>query len=247
MSKILDDITSNKVSLDVALQRLLVIANKTDNKDLANWCTSELSGYKGGAEIPEYRHFKSRNIIYSGIKGNLKISNTPLGFGFLSEEILAKVEQVKIVEDIEKVQEYASKNETLSIDLTFLAPQVYENTDDGFGGGIQCTSIKNIIPASFYSRVLSCVKTRVINLICSYETAGINIDKFDIKPKKLETISRDNYDLYKTIVLDGTTYAITPKEKKITWNIIIPILVGIVSGVVASLIAHFIIQVCLSH
>lgn len=246
MPKILDDITSNKVSLDVALQRLLVIANKTDNKDLANWCTSELNGYKGEAEIPEYRRFKSRNIIYSGFKDGIKVQNAPLGLGYISEEYLSKVQHIKIVEGIEKVQEYASKNETLSIDLTFLAPDVYNNTNDG-DGGIQCTSIKNIIPANFYSQVLSCVKTRVINLICSYETAGINVDKFDIKPKKLQTISRDNYDLYKTIVLDGTTYAITPKEKKITWNIIIPILVGIVSGVAASLIAHFIIQACLSH
>lgn len=240
MSKILDGITSNKVSLDVALQRLLVIANKTENKDLANWCASELNGYKGDAEIPEYRHFKSRNIIYSGFKGNLNIKNTPLGFGYLPEDVLSQVEHVKITEDIGKVQEYASKNETLSIDLTFLAPHVYKNTNDGYRGGIQCTSITNIIPASLYSQVLSCVKTRVINLICSYETAGINIDKFDINPKKLETISRKNYDLYKTVVLDGTTYAITPKEKKITWNIIVPIIVGIVSSVAAGLIVYFI-------
>ena len=46
MSKILNEITTNSISLSECLQRLLVIANKTDNRDLANWCLKELNGYK---------------------------------------------------------------------------------------------------------------------------------------------------------------------------------------------------------
>lgn len=46
MSKILNDITINSISLSECLQRLLVIANKIDNNDLAVWYSQELNGYK---------------------------------------------------------------------------------------------------------------------------------------------------------------------------------------------------------
>lgn len=46
MSKILNDITINSISLSECLQRLLVIANKIDNNDLTVWCLQELNGYK---------------------------------------------------------------------------------------------------------------------------------------------------------------------------------------------------------
>lgn len=46
MSKILNDITINSISLSECLQRLLVIANKIDNNDLTVWCSQELNGYK---------------------------------------------------------------------------------------------------------------------------------------------------------------------------------------------------------
>lgn len=46
MSKILNDITINSISLSECLQRLLVIANKIDNNDLTVWCSQELNSYK---------------------------------------------------------------------------------------------------------------------------------------------------------------------------------------------------------
>lgn len=64
MSKILNDITINSISLS-ELQRLLVIANKIDNNDLAVWCSQELNGYKKQISFLEHRRLKTMNIIYS--------------------------------------------------------------------------------------------------------------------------------------------------------------------------------------
>lgn len=236
MSQLLDDIVSNKVSLDVALQRLLVIANKTGNQDLANWCTSELNGYRADEEIPDYRKFKSRSIVYSGLNGRMKVSNASIGLGYLSEETLSMAENFKIRDGIRKIQEYASRNEPMYLDLTFLAPEIYKNTD----GAVSCLSVLHQIQSSIYSQVESCLKTRIINLICLYEAMGINFDKADIKPKKFESISSKNYDIYKTIVVDGETFTITPKQNKIFWNILNPIISAIISGVIVGIIVYFI-------
>lgn len=65
MSKILNDITINSISLSECLQRLLVIANKIDNNDLAVWCSQELNGYKKQISFLEHRRLKTMNIIYS--------------------------------------------------------------------------------------------------------------------------------------------------------------------------------------
>ena len=70
MSKILEDITTNKRTVSECLQRLLVIANKTANEELAQWCSQELKGYQFNDDIPKYRKMTSSNIIYSGFYYN---------------------------------------------------------------------------------------------------------------------------------------------------------------------------------
>ena len=56
--------------VDDLLRAAFVIATKLDLEDLQNWCQSELSGYKDGAELPKYRlidgQIKAHNP-YNGI------------------------------------------------------------------------------------------------------------------------------------------------------------------------------------
>mgnify|MGYP003298892109 CR=1 FL=1 len=92
MSNLLDDLVINKITLEEVLQRLLIVANRMDNKELAKWCTSELNGYEKYDDLPEYRKCKSRNIVYSGINGRLQITNQPLGPGYLKSETISKIE-----------------------------------------------------------------------------------------------------------------------------------------------------------
>lgn len=234
MSKILSELTSGTIKLSECLERLLVIAKKTNNSDLAGWCTNELNGYEGFSKLPDYRKQKSRNIIYSGIAGMLQITNTPLQAGYLNEDTLKKIEDVGIFENIYDVEKKKEERQQMYRDLTLLASEVYKNTD-----GIQCTSIKQIISPEFYSRVYSAVKIRVINLICSFEDAGVDIDNLDVK-KNVDVIKNANKNIFDAIIVNGETYTIPKKENKFIWQIIVPIIVGIVSAVVSGLIVYFI-------
>ena len=44
-SKLIKDIVLDKISLETALQRLLIITYELNNTELENWIQSELNGY----------------------------------------------------------------------------------------------------------------------------------------------------------------------------------------------------------
>lgn len=243
MSNFLNDISLNKISIEEGLQRLLIIANKTGNKELSKWCVNELNGYKRYDELPSYRIFKNRNIVYSGINGKFQVNNIPLGPGYLSEDTLRKIEKIGLYENIAKVEENMKLKENMYRDLTALAGEVYTNTkDELIGIGVTCTSIQQLIPNSLYSSIYSNVKTRIINLLCLYETAKVDIDNLDIKQGYIASIKEKNSEIYKTIVSEGTMYTFVPKEKKFVWNIIVPIAIGILTGVLVYLITNFLFK-----
>lgn len=242
MSKILNDITTNSISLSECLQRLLVIANKIDNNDLAIWCSQELNGYKKTDELPEYRRFKSMNIIYSGINGRYKITNQPMQPGYLSSKTLESLEDISLTENIVDVEKRKDCEDTFSRDLTFLAPEVYKNTKDEFLGiGVQCTSIQQVIPQQFYTEIYTAVKTRIINLLCSFEKMNIDLDNLDVTLRKDTKIENDK--IYNQIIVEGNTYTPEKKEKKVLWNVLIPIITGIISAIVGGVLVYFITNV----
>lgn len=240
MSKILNEITTDSISLSECLQRLLVIANKTDNKDLASWCLKELNGYKNDDDLPEYRKCKSRHILYSGINGRYQITNQPLQPGYLSEETLKSVENVSLFENIIDVEKRKDLEEPVYRDLTPLSGEVYKNTTNGFSG-VNCISIHQMISQEFYTEIYIAVKTRIINLLCSFEKAGIDLDSSDIELKKDSQL--ENEKIYNQIIVEGDTYIPEKKEKKVLWNIFIPIITGVVSAIIAGVLIYFITNV----
>lgn len=235
MSKILNDITTDSITLTECLQRLLVIANKTGNKELADWCIKEINGYENAKELPEYRKYKSRNIYYSGLNGGFQIKNSPLQPGYLSVDTISKVEDVGIFEGIIDVERLKDSKEQMYRDLTPLAVEVAKNTrkSDPFGNGVQCLSISQLISNEFYTKTYSAVKTRIINLLCSFEAAGLDLDNLDVIKYNNEL---DNNKIYNEIIVNGSTYVPDKKTKKIFWEIIIPIITAIIAGVLVYLI-----------
>lgn len=243
MSKILNDIATNSISLTECLQRLLIIANKTNNTDLSEWCSTELTGYKSKNVLPEYRKFKSRNIIYSGINGRFQINGQPLLPGYLSEKTITAVEDVFLYESISEVEKRKDSKDSLVRDLTSLAGEVYNRTKDSdFGTGVQCTSIQQLIPQSFYGEIFSAVKTRVIKLLCYYEDKSVDLDNLDVS-KNRQSSKEENAQVFNKIVIEGNTYTSTKKEKKIMWNVIIPIITCIVGSVISGVIVYLITNV----
>ena len=73
-------------------------------------------------------------------------------------------------------------------------------------------------------------------MLCAYESAKIDIDKFDINSTKLNQIKKHNYEVFEEVVLNGKTFTFGKKESKLVWNIIVPLVVAIISGIITWLI-----------
>lgn len=84
-SQLIKDLATNKVSLEEALQRLLVITSELKNEELKKWILGELNGYSVETELPSYRKNIGSDLIYSGINGSYKVTNVALPLNFLSD------------------------------------------------------------------------------------------------------------------------------------------------------------------
>lgn len=131
--------------------------------------------------------------------------------GYLSSKTLESLEDISLTENIIDVEKRKDCEDTFSRDLTFLVPKVYKNTKDDFLGiCVQCTSIQQVIPQQFYTDIYTEVKTRIINLLCSFEKMNIDSDNLDVTLRKDTKIENDK--IYNQIIVAGNTY--TPEKKR---------------------------------
>ena len=108
--------------------------------------------------------------------------------------------------------------------------------------GVQCMSIKQIIPQQFYGDIYSAVKIRVINLLCYYESRSIDLDNLDVSNNQKDT-DEEKTNVFNKIVVEGNSYTSPKKEKRIVWHIIAPIVTAIIGGVVSGVIVYLITNV----
>lgn len=106
-SKIIKELANKEVSLEVAFNRLLIIASDLNNDDLVNWATNELNGYSKDSKIPKYREGKMGHIVYSGINGRIQVNNQPLPLSIFDKELLDYIRINYFDQDIATIEQFA--------------------------------------------------------------------------------------------------------------------------------------------
>lgn len=178
-SQLIKDIATNSISIEEALQRLLLITSELDNSDISKWILSELNGYKFDETIPEYRKNISHNLIYSGINGRFQVTNQPLPIHCFSEKIRERFGDITVKESVEIIENIVEKGGNARLDLTSLAFDVYENT------GIQCFEIYQQYSKASFVRILSNIKSKLILFLLNLEKQFGNLDNLDIEKSTL--------------------------------------------------------------
>ena len=97
-STIIKELANNQISMEVALQRLMIIASDLENEELSAWAEAELHGYSQSDTLPEYRNIRSIHFLYSGINGSFKVTNCPFTFTSILEEKLSNIYNVPIMD-----------------------------------------------------------------------------------------------------------------------------------------------------
>jgi len=182
-SKILKELANNKVSLEVALSRLMLIASDIGDTELKNWATKELNGYGVDDECPPYRCIVSGNIVFSGIRGNafghhIKYTNAALSIDVWPEDyrdIILRPAPIKdSVAQIAHI--FESKAESLYLNITFFAQALYEKNPD-----LQCTEIRQYFSYVQYGGILNSLRTKLIEIFIELDDSLGNLDDLDIE------------------------------------------------------------------
>lgn len=195
-SKIIKALANNEISMEIALNRLLIIASDLDNDSLADWTAAELHGYSKDMELPEYRKKKSLHFTYSGINGHFQITHSPFPYVAIIAEHDENAFDVPIMDSVSTLQTFIDNYETQSYcgDYTYLNGYVYERT------GIQCTSIMQRVPLNFLQNILSEIKTRLLRILIKLDKEYGCLDDLDVdtsakSPEEVAAINKvvNNY------------------------------------------------------
>lgn len=175
-SKIIKDLANNQISIEVALQRLMIIASDLDNEELLAWAKAELQGYSQPDTLPEYRNIHSIYFVYSGINGSFKVNNCPFTFVSILEEKVPDICIVPIMDSIFSLQNFIdnSGKQSYRRDFSILNGYVLQKT------GIQCTSIYQTVPLNFLQRIMSQIKTTLMNVFLKLDKEYGCLDDLDV-------------------------------------------------------------------
>ncbi len=185
-SKIIKELANKEISLEVAFNRLLIIASDIGNTDLIDWATNELNGYSNDSKIPKYREGKMGHIVYSGINGHLQVRNQPLPLSVFDKEILDYIKVNYFDQDIATIGRFAfGNNGEIGLDLTELAGNVYKNSS------IQCISISMKFPKEMFLGILSVIRTKLLKIFIELDKNFGCLDNLDIDTngRKLKEIN----------------------------------------------------------
>jgi hypothetical protein len=172
-SKVIKELANNEISLEVALNRLLIIASDIENDELAQWAENELNGYSDTSELPSYRIIKNSRFIYSGINGRFKVENAPLP---LAEMMGVKSDELtfNVFDGVRALSELVTGNYEYGRDLTAMAGTIHAQT------GIYCTSIRQIAPSNAIENIISSIKSKLLKVLIKLDKEYGCLDKLDI-------------------------------------------------------------------
>lgn len=227
-SQIIIDAVNGDVPIDKSLKRLQILAHDVHNEELERWAENELTGYLGADDVPYYRRQKILNITYSGFNMGLQVDNAPLPVGCLSSETLDEIANVSVIEDILTIKKFSDTDLGGYRDLSFLACEVLEKS-----GGIQCMSIRQLIPSSVYGKILAEVNNRIIKALMILENQHGKLDKLGIKVD-VSKAARGNAAINEAL---GLQFQIIERESltsKVAWNIVIPVITGVAGTVLGA-------------
>lgn len=192
-SKIIKELANNEITIDVALNRLLVIASDLNNDKLAIWAESELQGYKKDEDLPSYRKLKSLRFTYSGFNGNCSVRNAPFVYIDIVKKYVPNALDVSIRDSVSALQKYSNnhKEQLYCVDYTFLSGYVYQET------GIECSQIVQHIPVNYLQNILSQIKTLLIKVFLKLDMEYGCLDALDVDT---ESKTEDEIQKINTVV-----------------------------------------------
>ena len=179
-SNIIKELANGKISIETALNRLLIIAYDIENEKLAVWVEHELNGYSDDEDLPQYRKVVCPDIVFTGFRGSMKYTDAPLPiYNIFSKEedkdYLEHIVNLRIQDSI-KALEAVLKDQSSNYfrDLTSMSSNILKRTM------INCVSIRQRVAVNVLGNIISTLRTKMIKAMLELEKEYGNLDKLDI-------------------------------------------------------------------
>lgn len=179
-SKIIKELMTNKISINDALDRLLLISMELNDKDTIEWIENEKNGYKNDL-VPEYRIVKAYFI------GDYDI----MGAGHIFHRTNQVLPTLGVPDDLKEKLEHWNVRDSITI-LCGQKKCYEENKRSGIpvspenffmfeqDTNIHVTTAFIIVPELSIDNILDKVKTKILKILIILEKNFGNLDNFDI-------------------------------------------------------------------
>lgn len=171
---------SSEASLPDALRMCVALGGQAGSKELREWASRELRGYRSEGDVPEYRRLAAP-IRIDGVTGNplvggAKITGQRISPGNLPDVVAERIgEEVHIRHPISQIDELSRKGEPVKLSLPMGADIVRlmnDERDDSL------SAIQNVywsVAPSALASIVDQVRTRLVELIAEMR-AGLDDD-----------------------------------------------------------------------
>lgn len=180
ISDIINELIDSSKPIDSALLKTKVLAVRIDNNNLQQWVNGELNGFSESAIIPGYR--KSTGILKGNyVNGRAQYTKVAIPTLQLSKEHQDSITKIELRESISSIEAFKDKKD-LRISVNSGAKYIIENSIRSNNPYFQLLTVYLDIPASLFTDVLSCVRSKLLDFMLEIEKKfGYETEIADLK------------------------------------------------------------------
>jgi hypothetical protein len=173
-----DDVLDNSKSMSICLRKARVLAAELDHEDFKTWVQSELFGYRGNVEVPEYRIFRTNSYgTFAGPFGS-QVNNYILPVFNLSDGFREFATQVILSQPISEMEALAKKGtdyfEPWPAEGVLLARDKIQ-----ISGGYLLVAARKPLPSYLFEGVVETTRNRLLEFLIELQKVAPEILKLD--------------------------------------------------------------------
>lgn len=131
----MDDVADISQQMSGILLRGLLLAGELRSEELKSWITSEIYGYKSGAELPDYRHMKISFLGHYNGRFGAQIRNVPLDTLGIPDDIRGKIEPAHLRDGIAALEQLVlTSSDTFNSAQPWVVVEIFRQFGPQFEG-----------------------------------------------------------------------------------------------------------------
>lgn len=176
-SKIIQDCTQVKISLETTLNRLKVILFSLSNDNINQWINNEINGYGEKDKLPDYRIITGIPIGSMMTFGGLHYTRRVIPLSNIDEKIKERMINKEVTEGIQVISDMVNQDNKIGIPISLdvcdmIARLQFEN--------VSIDSLSIEFSKNEFQNILTKVRSKCLDILLNLENEFGNLDNYDV-------------------------------------------------------------------